>query len=123
MPRPKKWRKVCCLPEVNNFGPLGEAFTERGMIVMSVDEYECIRLIDYEGMKQEECADRMKIARTTVQAMYDVARKKVADCLVNGKSLKIEGGEYILCNGIGGLCGQRGCGRHGLGFKDNTENN
>ena len=122
MPRPKKWRQVCCLPEVNSFGPLSGVFSNRGSIIMSVDEYECIRLIDFEGMKQEECAERMNIARTTVQAMYDVARKKIADCIVNGKSLQIEGGEYVLCNGIGAFCGQHGCGRHGHGFSNNSGN-
>ena len=111
MPRPKKWRKVCSLPEINRFGPLNGEFNDE-CVVMSVDEYETIRLIDLEGMKQEECSEQMNIARTTVQGIYDAARKKSADSIVNGKTLIIEGGEYRLCDGHGGQCGKMGCGRH-----------
>lgn len=115
MPRPKKWRRVCCLPDVNRFGPLnGNA--EVCFVVMSVDEYETIRLIDAEGLKQEECAERMDVARTTVQGIYDSARKKIADSIVNGKTLIIEGGEYMLCDGSGGYCGGMGC-RHRRNFE------
>lgn len=110
MPRPKKWRKVCCLPEVNRFGPLNGAISNE-YVVMTVDEYEAVRLIDLEGMKQEECSGQMNIARTTVQGIYDTARKKIADSLVNGKTLIIEGGEYMLCDGLGGHCGGMGCRR------------
>lgn len=74
---------------------------------MLVDEYEAVRLIDLEGMTQEECADKMHVARTTVQAIYTAARKKLADTIVNGKRLLIEGGDYRVCEG-GPRCG-RGC--------------
>lgn len=99
MSRPKKWRRVCRLPKTNTFGPLN-GFFENSFVVMSVDEYETIRLIDFEGMKQEECAVSMNVARTTVQAIYEKARRKIADSLVNGKKLIIEGGEYKLCENI-----------------------
>lgn len=66
---------------------------------MTVDEYETIRLIDLEGCTQEECARQMRIARSTVQMIYNEARRKSADCLVNGKPLIIEGGNYRLCDG------------------------
>jgi predicted DNA-binding protein (UPF0251 family) len=111
MPRPKKWRKVCCLPEVNHFGPINSA-CKNECVIMTVDEYETVRLIDLEGMKQEECCEQMSIARTTVQGIYDSARKKIADSLVNGKMLIIEGGEYTLCDGHGRHCGRTGCRRH-----------
>lgn len=77
---------------------------------MTVDEYETIRLIDLEGFTQEEAAKKMNIARTTVQGIYNDARKKVAQSLVNGKVLIIEGGEYRLCSGHEKECG-RGCGK------------
>lgn len=67
------------------------------VINMTVEEYETIRLIDLEGKTQQECSDRMEVARTTVQGIYDVARKKLADALVNGKHLHIGGGDYELC--------------------------
>jgi predicted DNA-binding protein (UPF0251 family) len=122
MPRPMKWRKVCCLPEINRFGPLNVNGDEKNHVKMTVDEYETIRLIDLEGFTQEECAKQMNVARTTVQGIYAGARKKLAESLVNGKVLLIEGGEYRLCDGFGNGCG-RGCHRHrhrrGRRFIDN----
>jgi predicted DNA-binding protein (UPF0251 family) len=110
MARPIKWRKVCCLPERNRFGPIGTSSQENNIIKMTVDEYEAIRLIDLLGFTQEECAKQMSVARTTVQGIYAEARKKLAQSLVNGKILLIEGGEYRLCDGLGNGCG-RGCRR------------
>lgn len=114
MARPIKWRKVCCLPESNRFGPLDSNLDDKNYVIMTVDEYETIRLIDLEGFTQEECAQRMNVARTTVQGIYVEARKKVAESLVHGKVLMIEGGEYRLCEGKGNGCG-RGCHRHRRG--------
>jgi len=119
MSRPVKWRKVCCLPETNLFGPLNAKNLDEGIITMSVEEYETIRLIDLEGMLQEECAESMNVARTTVQRIYNDARKKLADALINGNVLKIEGGNYKLCEE-----GQQvyGCGRCRRGrFKETPE--
>ncbi|NLY71648.1 MAG: DUF134 domain-containing protein [Clostridiales bacterium] len=97
MARPRKFRRVCCLPERDLFGPLTGPRSERDIINMTVEEYEVIRLIDMEGLMQEECAQRMNVARTTVQRIYAEARKKIAESLVLGKILKIEGGNYELC--------------------------
>ena len=83
MPRPRKWRRVCCLPENNKFGPLNSPAESMNYVNMSVDEYETIRLIDLEGFTQEECAGQMNIARTTVQGIYFDARKKA--CGISGK--------------------------------------
>ena len=68
-------------------------------VVMSLDEFETIRLIDKEGMTQEECSNRMGVARTTVTSIYDSARKKIADALIDGKRLQISGGAYQLKEG------------------------
>lgn len=108
MPRPRKCRKVCCLPDNEGFVPVrgGEELTP---IVLNVDEYEAIRLIDREGLSQEQCGEYMHIARTTVQQMYAVARKKLADVLVEGLPLRIEGGDYALCNGNSEAYGCRNC--------------
>lgn len=97
MPRPIKWRRVCCLPQSSRFGPLDTGTDSEEMITMTVDEYETIRLIDLEGLTQEECALQMNVARTTVQRIYDTARNKLADSLVNAKVLWIDGGEYRIC--------------------------
>ena len=67
-------------------------------MVLLVDEYEAIRLIDLEGLSQEECAQQMEVARSTVSAIYDSARKKIAQSIVGGRRLTIEGGNYRLCS-------------------------
>ena len=127
MPRPRKWRKVCCLPDSNRFGPLDSPADAVNTVNMTVDEYETIRLIDLDGFTQEECANQMNISRTTVQGIYDEARKKLAESLVNGKVLCIEGGDYQLCDGRRNGCGRGGCRRHrggrGIAQASETENN
>ena len=115
MPRPFKWRRVCCLPENNRYGPLNVNTDENGIVQMSVDEYEAIRLIDTEGYTQEQCAEHMSVSRSTIQSIYDSARKKLSDSLVYGKVLWIEGGEYRLCDGMSNGCGGGGCHRHHCG--------
>jgi predicted DNA-binding protein (UPF0251 family) len=112
MPRPRKWRKVCCLPERNLFGPLNATNLDSKIIIMTVEEYETIRLIDLEGMMQEECAESMNVARTTIQRIYNGARKKLAESLVKGNVLKIEGGDYKLCDGSEQMHGCGRCCRH-----------
>lgn len=109
MPRPRKCRKVCCLPESNLFGPLNVLNINSDPIIMTVDEYETIRLIDLEGMMQEECAEKMNVARTTVQKIYNDARRKLANSLVNGNILKIVGGDYKLCDESEPICGCEIC--------------
>ena len=108
MPRPRKCRKVCRLPDNEGFVPV-RGDEELTPIVLNVDEYEAIRLIDREGLSQEQCGEYMHIARTTVQQMYAVARKKLADALVEGLPLRIEGGDYALCNGNSEAYGCRNC--------------
>ncbi len=113
MARPRKRRRVCNLPQRNKFGPLDMTAHDE-MLTMTVDEYETIRLIDLEDLTQEEAAEQMNVARTTVQGIYFGARKKLADMLVYGKPLTIEGGEYRLCEEYSGECGRK-CRRRGRG--------
>ena len=110
MPRPKKCRKVCKLPPVNNF--IADGGEENDYVVLTVDEYECLRLVDYQGFSQEECAEYMQISRATAQLMCDSAHKKLASALVNGQGIKIDGGEYRLCDGEETACGCGGCTNH-----------
>ena len=95
MSRPIKWRKICCMPLNKTFAPSGSK--PQGKITMTIDEYETIRLMDLENCTQETCAMAMNVARTTVQKIYEEARYKLADALINGKELSIEGGEFRLC--------------------------
>ncbi len=110
MSRPKKCRNVCSLPKSSVFVPAG--MVTAPAIVMTIDEYEAVRLIDKEGFSQEECSDHMHIARATVQLIYSCARKKIACALVDGCTLKIEGGDYRLCTGTEPSCTCGGCRRH-----------
>ena len=103
MPRPRKCRRVCRMPGNRRFGPLG-GDGERAGISMTIDAFEAIRLIDLERLSQEECAVRMNVARTTAQAIYNSARMKLAEFLVDGAELSIGGGDYVLCDG-----GHHGC--------------
>ena len=106
MSRPIKARRVCQLPIVSEFGPAG--FRRRcDAVIMTIDEYETIYLIDHEGMSQQECADQMGVARSTAQAIYSAARKKISVCLVEGKGLRIEGGDYEICQGGRRTCCRR----------------
>lgn len=112
MPRPRKCRKVCSLPLINEFVPARGVCENDEVVLMTVDEYEAVRLIDKEGFSQEECGEYMAIARTTVQQVYDNARKKIARVLVDGLPLRIDGGDYRLCDGKEEFCGCGGCRRH-----------
>ncbi len=97
MARPTKCRRVCHYPKTLSFSPDGKDGDDA--VILTVDEYEAIRLIDRENLSQEECALQLTVARTTVQKIYETARKKLAAALVMGLSLKIEGGDYRLCGG------------------------
>ncbi len=103
MARPRKRRRVCRMPNYRIFGP-ANANPHSEAIILSVEEYEVIRFIDLEGLEQTECAERMDVARSTVQRMYSEAKRKIADSIVNGKMLRIEGGDYILCEMDGNQC-------------------
>ena len=89
MSRRARCRKIERIPIYRSFSPDDADVSES--VRMTVDEYEALRLLDDEGLIQEDCADRMNVSRTTVTAIYNSARKKVADALVHGKRLLITG--------------------------------
>ncbi len=95
MPRPCKKRTISALPGCCRFHPDKQVHPQNA-VILSLDEYEVIRLIDLEGCSQKHCADRMGVARSTVQAIYDSARKKLAQFLVMQTELRIEGGNFTL---------------------------
>lgn len=105
MARPVRCRRICFEPKYDSFSPCGAEQTEQ--VLLSVDEFEAVRLIDYEKRTHEQCARQMGVSRTTVTEMYERARGRIADCLVNGKTLCISGGNYALCDGSA----QSGCGK------------
>lgn len=91
MPRPQKCRRIRGYPDFWSFSPDDGA---NEVVILSLDEYETIRLVDWTGKTQEEAAAQMQVARTTVTAIYDAARRKLADALVNGKEIRFSGGNY-----------------------------
>ncbi len=96
MPRPPKWRRVGFMPEVTFFKPAGVPLAHLEQILLSVEEAEAIRLRDLEGLEQEECAQKMLISRPTFHRVLGSARKHLADALLNGKAIRIEGGNFEM---------------------------
>src|SRR4030066_1360763 len=96
MPRPRKCRRVESLPGVTYFKPAGIPLRDLEEVRMSIEEAEAIRLKDLEGLEQEEGAEKMNISRPTFQRVLASARLKIADALLNGKAIRIEGGNFEM---------------------------
>lgn len=96
MPRPPKCRRVAFLPNVTYFKPAGIPMRALEEVQLSVEEAEAIRLKDLEGLEQEQGAERMNISRPTFQRVLASGRKKMADALLNGKAIRIEGGSFEM---------------------------
>ena len=96
MPRPLKCRRVTFLPDATYFKPAGIPLRTLEEVRLSVEEAEAIRLKDLEGLEQEQSAEKMKISRPTFQRVLASARKKVANALLNGKAIRIEGGCFEM---------------------------
>jgi predicted DNA-binding protein (UPF0251 family) len=90
------WRKVSSIPLVNYFKPAGIRMSELEEVKLLVEEAEAIRLKDLEGLEQEECAQKMNISRSTFSRVLDSARQKIAEALINGKAICIEGGNFEM---------------------------
>ena len=92
MPRPCCQRRIGCHPDTTYFKPAGVPLRDLEEVVLALDELEALRLADLNGQYQEDAAAQMKISRATFARIVEAARKKVADVLINGKALRIEGG-------------------------------
>lgn len=107
MPRPQRCRRICSEPMVSGFSP--DNVGNQESVFLTMDEFEAIRLIDAEKQTHEQCARQMEISRSTVTEIYESARKKIADCIVNGRRLEISGGNYRLCDGHPEWCYKKHC--------------
>lgn len=96
MPRPYRCRRIGCRPRSLFFSPPDSPDINIDGIILKMDEFEAVRLADLEGMYQEKAAKKMNISRQTFGNIIESARKKIADALVNAKTIKIEGGEYKI---------------------------
>lgn len=95
MARPIKRRRIENIPSVLHFVPKGQDPVQAKENVLQYEELEALRLKDLEGLDQEECAKRMAVSRPTFQRILSSAREKVADSLIHGKGIRIEGGNYM----------------------------
>jgi predicted DNA-binding protein (UPF0251 family)/DNA-directed RNA polymerase subunit RPC12/RpoP len=136
IPRKRKKCRVEFLPPATYYKPAGIPLRELDEIELSVEEFEALRLKDLEGLEQAQCGERMGVARTTFQRILYSARSKIAEVLVKGNALRIEGGAYVMASDKMlkcGTCGSKfavpgyreqegkelccpGCGYRGHGF-------
>ena len=105
MPRPCNFRKVCCLPQSSYFKPRGVPLSVLQHINLTVDEFEAVRLADLDGLYHSDAAGKMNVSRQTFGRILESAHKKIADALVNGRALSIEGGPYELAPRLAGPAG------------------
>ncbi len=96
MSRPPKCRRVEFIPRLTFFKPAGVPLRDLEEVGLTVEELEAIRLKDLLGLEQEACAERMGVSRPTYHRILSAARAKVAEALVNGKAIRVEGGNFQL---------------------------
>jgi predicted DNA-binding protein (UPF0251 family) len=84
------------MPGVTYFKPAGVPLRILDEVCLSIEEAEAVRLKDLEDLEQEQCAERMNISRPTFQRVLESARRKIADALLSGKAIRIEGGNFEI---------------------------
>ncbi len=98
MPNRRRVRKIEKPPEMEGYKPFGVPMRELESVIMTVEEYEALRLADYEDLTHEEAAFRMDVSRPTFTRLYDKARKNIAKAFAEGKAIIIKGGTFISGN-------------------------
>jgi predicted DNA-binding protein (UPF0251 family) len=102
MPRPRRIRRIFFEPGIDFFKPAGVMMRNLKENILTKDELEAVRFIDYEKIEQSKVAKKMKISQPTLSRLLSSARKKIADSLVNGKAIRIKGGNYKMVRPRGG---------------------
>jgi predicted DNA-binding protein (UPF0251 family) len=116
MVRPFIKRRISSFPQVRYYKPRGVPLSALEEVVVTEDAYEALRLVDLEGMYQDEAAKKMGISRQTIGRILEQARKAVADALINGKAIRIEGGSVTVAPPSGAYC-PKGRGRRRWGWR------
>ncbi len=98
MPNRKRTRRINMLPPMEGYKPFGIPMRQLESVILLYEEFESIRLADYENLTQEEAAEKMNISRPTFTRLYDKARKSIARAFVEGKAIIISGGTYVTDN-------------------------
>lgn len=114
MPRPHKPRLIEGTPRATVFKPAGIPARDLEWTIMTLDEFEALRLVDGDGLQQEEVAELMGVSRPTVTRILARGRRKLADMLSRPCALAIEGG--VVCPRGGRGRGRHGGGRQGRGW-------
>lgn len=96
MGRPPRWRRVSYIPLTTYFKPAGIPLRELEEVCLSIEEVEAIRLKDLEDLEQEQCAGKMNVSRPTFVRVLDSGRKKLAEALIKGRAIRIEGGNFEM---------------------------
>ena len=96
MPRPPKCRCVELMPGVTFFQPRGVPLGRLQEVCLAIEEREAIRLKDLEELEQEECAERMHVSHATFQRVLESARRKIAEAIINGKAIHVDGGNFEM---------------------------
>ncbi len=118
MARPRRTRRIFFQPNITYFKPIGIPMINLKETLLSFEELEAIRLIDNENLEQTKVAKKMKISQSTLSRLLKTGRKKLANALVNGKAIKIKGGDFKMVQPRGrgiGLKQGRMSGGRGLG--------
>ena len=116
MVRPRRTRRIFFQPDVTYFKPAGIPMLHLKETVLSFDELEAIRLVDSEGMEQSKAGKKMKISQSTLSRLLREGRKKLADAIIQGNAIKIQGGNFKMVQPTGrglGLGRSRGAGGRG----------
>jgi len=95
MPNRRRQRKISMLPPMEGFKPFGIPMRELESVILLYEEFEAIRLADYEGLTQEEAAEKMNISRPTFTRLYEKARRTIARAFIEVKAIIIQGGTYV----------------------------
>ncbi len=119
MSRPVRNRKICNPPPMAGFKPFGMPLCEIESVKLHYDEYESIKLVDHEGLSQDDAAEKMDVSRPTLTRIHNMALKKIAKAFVECLAIEIEGGnvefekEWYKCNKcfklIDGLANHKKC--------------
>jgi uncharacterized protein len=96
MARPLKTRSICYPPKMQGFRPFGIRMCETETVMLKFEEFESIRLVNYEMLQQDAAAELMNVSRPTFTRIYNRALKQIAISFVEGKAIEIEGGNYQL---------------------------
>jgi len=94
MSRPKRSRQITTPPLMEGFKPFGIPMLQLEPVILLYEEYEAVRLADYDRLTHEQSAERMKVSRPTFTRIYEQARQSIATAFIEGKALFIEGGNY-----------------------------